>query len=129
MFRRKAGEDRIKRQEDSLRDWDKKLKESQNRILDLQRSLNDREERANENDKLFKIKQEELEEAKKALEHTKATLKIKEDDINKRLAELHLQEKVIHISLNAFSFILISHYYKLIVELKYISCFYSIIGS
>lgn len=94
MFRRKAREKQLKEQEESLQGWEKKLKESQNRLNDLQRSINDREERANKNDQLFKIKYDELEEVRKSMDLTKLTLKTKEDDINKRLNELHSQEKV-----------------------------------
>jgi hypothetical protein len=94
MFRRKAREKQLKEQEESLQEWDKKLKESQNRLVDLQRSINDREERANKNDQLFKIKHGELEEARKSVEANKRALKAKEDDINRRLNELHSQEKV-----------------------------------
>ncbi|XP_062222236.1 nuclear matrix constituent protein 1a-like isoform X2 [Phragmites australis] len=90
---RKAREKQFKEQEESLQDWEKKLKESQNRLVDLQRSINDREERANMNDQLLKIKQEELEDAKKTVVATKVTLKVKEDDINKRLNELDSLEK------------------------------------
>ncbi|KAF8750154.1 hypothetical protein HU200_012403 [Digitaria exilis] len=90
---RKAREKQLKEQEESLQGWEKKLKESQNRLNDLQRSINDREERANKNDQLFKIKYDELEEARKSMDLMKLTLKTKEDDINKRLNELHSQEK------------------------------------
>lgn len=90
---RKAREKQLKEQEESLQEWEKKLKESQNRLNELQRSINEREERANKNDQLFKIKQDELEEARRTVEAAKVTLKVKEDDINKRLNELHLQEK------------------------------------
>lgn len=96
MFRRKAREKQLKEQEESLQEWEKKLKESQNRLNELQRSINEREERANKNDQLFKIKQDELEEARRTVEAAKVTLKVKEDYINKRLNELHLQEKVIN---------------------------------
>lgn len=94
VFRRKAREKQLKEQEESLQEWEKKLKESQNRLVDLQRSINDREERANKNDQLCKIKYDELEEARKSVEATKLSLKAKENDINKRLNELHLKEKV-----------------------------------
>ncbi|KAJ1280670.1 hypothetical protein BS78_04G250500 [Paspalum vaginatum] len=91
---RKAREKQFKEQEESLLEWEKKLKESQNRLNDLQRSINDREERANKNDQLFKVKQAELEDARKTVEAAKVTLKVKEDDITRRLNELHSQEKV-----------------------------------
>ncbi|WVZ73984.1 hypothetical protein U9M48_022225 [Paspalum notatum var. saurae] len=90
---RKAREEQFKEQEESLLEWEKKLKESQNRLNDLQRSINDREERANKNDQLFKVKQAELEEARKTVEAAKVTLKVKEDDIARRLNELRSQEK------------------------------------
>jgi len=89
---RKAQEKQLKEQEESLQEWEKKLKESQNRLVDLQRSINDREERANKSDQLFKIKHGELEEARKSVEANKLALKAKEDDINRRLNELHSQE-------------------------------------
>ena len=105
MFRRKAQEKQLKEQEESLQEWEKKLKESQNRLVDLQRSINDREERANKSDQLFKIKHGELEEARKSVEANKHALKAKEDDINRRLNELHSQEKVFNLIPDCLFFI------------------------
>ena len=105
MFRRKAQEKQLKEQEESLQEWEKKLKESQNRLVDLQRSINDREERANKSDQLFKIKHGELEEARKSVEANKLALKAKEDDINRRLNELHSQEMVFNLIPDCLFFI------------------------
>lgn len=53
-----------------------------------------REERANEIDKTLKIKGKKLEETQKKIDIDGFNLKVKEDDINARLAELTAKEKV-----------------------------------
>lgn len=77
-----------------MREWEKKLQDTEERLAKSQRYVNQREERANENDRLFKLKEKDLEETQKKIDAANQTLKEKEEDINSRLAHLTLKVKV-----------------------------------
>ena len=53
-----------------------------------------REEKANEIDKTLKMKEKNLEETQKKIDVGNFNFKVKEDDINARLAEVAAKEKV-----------------------------------
>lgn len=85
----------MSKQREDLREWEKKLQESEERLADGRRLLNQREERANELDNALKDKQNDLAELRKKIEITNSTLRTKEDDISSRLASVALKEKAI----------------------------------
>ncbi|KAK7302442.1 hypothetical protein RJT34_13332 [Clitoria ternatea] len=64
------------------------------RLAKGQNFLNEREQRANENDRICSRKERDLIEAQKSIDATNITLRNKEDDVNSRLANISLKEKI-----------------------------------
>jgi len=84
----------LSKQREDLWEWEKKLQEGEERLAKGQRIINEREQRANENDRLCRQKEKDLEEAQKKIDATNITLRSKEDEVNNRLADIALKEKV-----------------------------------
>jgi len=92
--RQEAHESTLSKQREDLWEWEKKLQEGEERLAKGQRIINEREQRANENDRLCQQKEKDLEEAQKKIDATNITLRSKEEDVNNRLADIALKEKV-----------------------------------
>lgn len=89
-----AHENTLSKQREDLWEWEKKLQEGEERLAKGQQIINQREQRANENDRLCQQKEKDLEEAQKKIDATNITLRSKEEDVNNRLADIALKEKV-----------------------------------
>lgn len=79
-----------------------KLQKEDEMLIELRRTINQREENANEKDRNLKQKERDLEELEKKIDLSNSKLTEREDDINNRLADLIVKERVSSLDQSLF---------------------------